>query len=106
MGATVKIAPTTLEEAQAALDGNSRVLICNNTYLVAGVNGHVFAEYHGNRIGHYTEHGLYASWAGWGTSTTTTRLNQLFPGHGFTVKKGEGYVDGEETGLTDWVKVA
>lgn len=105
MGATVKIAPQSLTEAQAALDGKSRKMICNNTYLVAGVNGDVFVEYHGNRIGHYTEYGLYASWAGWGTSTTTTRLNQLFPAR-FNIKKGEGYIDGEETGLTDWVKVA
>ena len=104
MGATVKHTPANVEEARALLNGKSKLLICNSTYLVSGVNGDVFVEYHGNRIVSYTEHGIYATWAGWGTSTTTTRLNQLCAAQ-FKIKGGEAYVDGEETRLNEWVKV-
>lgn len=105
MAAKMKFTPQSLESAREILKGRKQTVIGNNTNLVDGEDGNVYAEYHGNRIVMYTEDGLHATWAGWGTSTTTTRLNQLTPAR-FNIKQGEGYIDGEETSLRAWVKVS
>jgi hypothetical protein len=56
-------------------------------------------------IGHTTE-GVFATYAGWATSTTTNRLNQLAPAR-FNIKNREPQINGKTLeDWSEWVKVS
>jgi hypothetical protein len=106
--ANLTATPKDLTAAIAALKGKDRVKIGHNTELVLEVTPKgrsIAATLHGNKIVRYTLDGTYASWAGWVTSTTSDRINQLAPVRA-NVRKGEGYFDGEEVLSLEWVKVS
>lgn len=104
--ATMQVTPTDHVSALKALAGKSTRKIGHNTALELADDGSVFATYHGNRIVHYAADGVRATYAGWATSTTTNRLNQLAPAR-FNIKAREPYINGEEVNSwSEWVKVS
>lgn len=96
--ATLTNTPSSLDSALNVLKGRASRKIGHNTELRA-VGGEVFATYHGNPIVRYATDGIYATYAGWATSTTTNRLNQLAPAR-FNIKGREPHINGEK--LEDW----
>lgn len=105
--ANLTATPKNLTDAIAALKGKDRVKIGHNTELLVEVTPKgrsVVATLHGNKIVRYTLDGTYASWAGWVTTTTADRLRQL-TGLPANIRKGEAYLDGEETPASGWVKL-
>lgn len=95
--------PQSWNQADELLGKRDSMRIGHNTELVRNGNG-IFATYHGNKIVNYTRDGVYASWAGWASATTSTRLNMLTAAR-FNIKQFEPYVNGERVGSTDWTKV-
>jgi len=102
---TLKHSPKSYEAALKVLDGRESMTIGHNTRLEAGGHGDIHATYHGNKIVSYSDEGVYASWAGWSTSTTANRLNKLTDGS-FNIKGREPHVNGQRVDSTDWVKVS
>lgn len=103
--ANLKFSPKSYDEADKVLAFRDRVVIGHNTELIREDNLTIVATYHGNRIVRYTPEGVYATYAGWATSTTTNRLNQLAPAR-FNIKNREPQVNGETLeDWSDWVKV-
>jgi hypothetical protein len=105
--ATLTATPKDLTAAIAALKGKDRVKIGNNTELrleVTPKGRSVVATLHGHRIVRYEIDGVYASWAGYTTSTTRDRLNQLAPAR-FNIAGRLPHIDGEEVLSLEWVKL-
>lgn len=104
--ANLKYTPKSFNEAEAVLTFRDRVVIGHNTELIREDHGTIVATYHGNRIVRYTPEGVYASYAGWATNTTTNRLNQLAPAR-FNIKNREPQINGETVeDWSGWVKVS
>lgn len=104
--ANLKFSPKSLSEAETALSFADRKVIGHNTELVRQSDGSIVATYHGNKIVRYTPEGVYASYAGWATNTTTNRLNQLAPAR-FNIKNREPQINGETVeDWSGWVKVS
>jgi hypothetical protein len=101
---SLKFNPKSFAEAVAALDGRDERVIGHNTKLVRRGN-HIAATYHNNAIVQYSPDGVYASWAGWATTTTATRLNKLTDAR-FNIKQFEPHVNGEPVSSRDWTKVS
>lgn len=101
----LKFTPQSYEAALKVLDGRESMVIGHNTRLEAGGHGDIHATYHGNKIVSYSDEGVYASWAGWTSSTTTNRLNMLTPGR-FNIKNFTPHLNGEPVSASDWHKVS
>lgn len=102
---TLSPAPLTFQQATDALGHRESRKIGHNTVLERR-GADVFVTYHGNDIVRYSEDGVYASWAGWATQTTATRLNKLTQAR-FNIKNREPQINGVTlTGSwSDWHKV-
>lgn len=98
MSAKLSPAPLSFSQAVEALGHRDSRKIGHNTELVREGN-EIVATYHGNRIVRYTPNGVFASWAGWATSTTRDRLNALTTGM-FNIKNREPHVNGKP--VDDW----
>lgn len=104
--ANLKFTPKSYEEAQKVLAFRNSVVIGHNTLLEQSGNHEITASYHGNDIVRYTPEGVFASWAGWATSTTANRLNQLAPAR-FNIKNRQPQINGETVeDWSEWVKVS
>lgn len=104
--ANLKFTPKSYEEASKALGFRDTMVIGHNTKLERSGNHEITASYHDNDIVRYTPEGVYASYAGWATSTTTNRLNQLAPAR-FNIKNRQPQVNGETLAdWSEWVKVS
>lgn len=104
--ANLKFTPKSYTEAEKALGFRDKLVIGHNTELHRLKDGSIVATYHGNSIVRYTTEGVFASYAGWATSTTTNRLNQLAPAR-FNIKNREPQINGETLeDWSGWVKVA
>lgn len=102
---TLKANPKSYAEAVAALGTKTEAVIGHNTKLVKG-DGEILATYHGNPIVSYSADGdVFASWAGWATSTTTNRLNKLAPG-AFRIQQRQANLNGETVDSYGWHKVS
>ena len=107
--ATLTATPANLTEAIAALKGKDRVKIGNNTELrveITPAGRSIVATLHGHRIVRYELDGTFASWAGYATSTTRDRLNQLARPARFNIAGRLPHIDGEEVRYSEWVKVS
>lgn len=105
--ANLTATPKTLNAAIAALGGRDRLKIGNNTELrveVTPAGKSVVATLHGHRIVRYELDGVFVSWAGYTTSTTRDRLNQLSSAR-CNIAGRLPHVDGEEVRSTEWVRV-
>ena len=102
---TLSPAPLTFQQAVDALGGRDSRKIGHNT-LLERRGAEVVATYHNNDIVRYSADGVFASWAGWATSTTSNRLNKLTQGR-FNIKNREPQVNGVtvEGSWSDWHKV-
>jgi hypothetical protein len=100
----LKVTPQSFEAAKSALGDKSRRTIGHNTELIHNADG-IYALYHGNKIVRYTEDGVYASWAGWTSTTTATRLNMLAPAR-FNIKNFTSQINGQDVDSSGWHKVA
>ena len=104
--ANLKFTPQSYEAAAKALGFRDSLVIGHNTELHREDTDTIVATYHGNRIVRYTTEGVYASYAGWATSTTTNRLNQLAPAR-FNIKNRQPQINGETLeDWSEWVKVS
>lgn len=74
--ATLTHTPRNFGQADKALGSRSTRVIGNNTKLERR-DGSIIATLHGNTIVEYTEDVTFATWAGYTSSTTRDRLNQL-----------------------------
>lgn len=103
----LKHTPQSYEDAMKVLDGRTDMVIGHNTRLhLDSLNGKVFATYHGNKIVCYAPDGtVQASWAGWTSSTTATRLNKLAPAR-FNIKNFTAQINGEDVDSSAWIKVS
>jgi hypothetical protein len=105
MSATISPAPLSYSQAVDALAGKTRRKIGHNTELVLWNDGETIrATYHGNSIVEYSKDGVFATWAGWATSTTRDRLNQLTTGR-FNIKDRLPHINGQRVDSTDWVEI-
>lgn len=102
---SLKHTPQSFQQASEVLGGRDSLKIGHNTLLeLRGAD--VYATYHGNDIVRYSADGVFASWAGWVTSTTTNRLHMLAPAR-FNISKGEPCIDGKPVDdWSGWHKVA
>lgn len=98
------VTPQNLTEALAALKGKSERRIGNNTTLQVGENGDVFATLHRNRIVRYDADGVSVTWAGYTSSTTRDRLNQLSPVRA-NIKQYAAHLNGEPVDSYSWYAV-
>jgi hypothetical protein len=104
--ANLKFTPKSFSEAEAVLSFRDSVVIGHNTGLRRMSDGSIVATYHGNSIVRYTSEGVFATYAGWATSTTTNRLNQLAPAR-FNIKNREPQINGKTLeDWSEWVKVS
>lgn len=103
MAAKISPAPLSYSQAKDALGNKSRRTIGHNTELIQNADG-IYALYHGNKIVRYTENGVFATWAGWGTATTRDRLNQLTTGR-FNIKDRRPHTNGKEVDPYAWVEI-
>lgn len=101
----LKFTPQSFEAAVRTLDGRDGMVIGHNTRLETSYDGDVYATYHGNRIVRYSPEGVFASWAGWTSNTTTNRLNMLAPAR-FNIKNFTPHLNGEPVESSGWHKVA
>lgn len=101
----LKFNPKTYAEAVEALGYRDERVIGHNTKLVQSGNHEITATYHDNDIVRYSPDGVHASWAGWASTTTATRLNKLTDAS-FNIKQFEPHINGERVDSTDWVKVS
>lgn len=101
---SLKANPKSYAEAEAALNGRNEVTIGHNTRLVRK-DDTIYATYHHNEIVEYSRDGVYASWAGWATNTTTNRLNKLAPGS-FRIQQRGANLNGEAVDSSAWHKVS
>jgi hypothetical protein len=102
--AKLEIRPTDFDSATKALNGRSSRRIGNNTELRKTSCGNVVATLHGHEIVEWTPEGTYATWAGYATSTTRDRLNQLAPGR-FNIKDREPRYNGLPVSSREWIRV-
>lgn len=105
--ANLTATPKDLTAAIAALGGKNSRKIGNNTVLsleVTPKGRSVVATLHGHRIVRYELDGTFVTWAGYTTSTTRDRLNQLSPAR-FNIAGRLPHIDGEEVTSIEWVKV-
>jgi hypothetical protein len=104
MAAKLSPAPLSFQQAETALGSKSSRKIGHNTELSREGN-EIVVRYHGNRIVRYTEDdGVLASWAGWETSTTRDRLNQLTTGS-FNIKNRSAHINGQPVDPYDWHEI-
>jgi hypothetical protein len=103
MAARISPAPLTYSQAQDALGSKSRRTIGHNTELINNADG-IYVLYHGNKIVRYTPEGVFASWAGWETSTTRDRLNQLTTGR-FNIKDRSAHINGQQVDPYEWHEI-
>lgn len=104
--ANLKFSPKSYDEAAKVLGFRDRMVIGHKTELHREDGNTIVATCFGNKIVRYTPEGVYASYAGWATSTTTNRLNQLAPAR-FNIKGRQPQVNGETLeDWSDWVKVS
>jgi hypothetical protein len=104
--ANLKFSPKSYEEAAKVLGFRDSIVIGHNTELHRQEDESIVATYHGNKIVRYSREGVYATYAGWATSTTTNRLNQLAPAR-FNIKNREPQINGETLeDWSGWVKVS
>lgn len=101
----LKHTPQSFEAATALLGSKDGMAIGHNTRLELDYMGDVYATYHGNRIVRYSKDGVEASWAGWTSTTTATRLNMLAPAR-FNIKNFTPQIDGKDVSSSGWHKVA
>lgn len=101
----LKSTPQSYEAALKVLGDRESMIIGHNTRLVRYSNGDVYATYHGNAIVEYSPRGVFASWAGWATSTTTNRLNMLAPG-AFRIQQRGANLNGAAVDSSEWHKVS
>lgn len=101
----LKHTPQSFEEAWKVLDGRDERIIGHNTKLVHSGNNEVTATYHGNDIVRYSPEGVEASWAGWTSTTTATRLNMLAPAR-FNIKNFTSQINGQDVCSSEWHKVS
>jgi hypothetical protein len=102
---TLKATPNSYEAAVKALGSRESVTIGHNTKLERNGGNEIVATYHGNAIVSYTPDGVWATWAGWTTNTTATRLNMLAPAR-FNIKNFTAQINGEDIDSREWVKVS
>lgn len=100
----LKHTPQSYSEAVAVLGDKSRRTIGHNTELIHNADG-IYALYHGNKIVRYSPEGVEASWAGWTSTTTATRLNMLAPAR-FNIKNFTSQINGKDVESSGWHKVA
>lgn len=104
--ATLKHTPQSYDSAATVLGFRDSMVIGHNTELHREDENTIIATYHGNKIVRYTKDGVYASWAGWATSTTRDRLSQLAPAR-FNIKNREPQINGETLeNWSAWYKVS
>jgi hypothetical protein len=104
--ANLKFTPQSHEDAAKALGFRDSLVIGHNTELRRLGDGSIVATYHGNSIVRYTTEGVFATYAGWATSTTTNRLNQLAPAR-FNIKNRQPQINGKTLeDWSEWVKVS
>lgn len=101
---SLKSTPQTFTDAVKAMAGRDSVKIGHNTRLESNGAGEIVATYHGNAIVSYTEQGVWATWAGWTTSTTGNRLNMLAPAR-FNIKARTAQINGVNVDSSAWYKV-
>lgn len=101
----LKHTPQSYDEALKVLDGRESMVIGHNTRLEASGHGDIHATYHGNKIVSYSDEGVYVSWAGWTSNTTTNRLNMLAPAR-FNIKNFTPHLNGEPVDSSGWHKVS
>lgn len=100
--ANLKFTPRNLAEALRALGARTSLVIGNNTSLeLSGDRTEVYATLHGNRIVRYDKDGVSVSWAGWASSTTRDRINQLSNVRA-NISKGEPHLNGECVSAFGW----
>lgn len=95
--------PNNYTDAMKALKGRDSRRIGNNTNLETR-SDHIAVTLHGNSIVRYYPDRVEASWAGYGTSTTRDRLNQLTEGR-FNISKFEPHYNGQPVDAYAWVTV-
>lgn len=104
--ATLKFTPKSFEEAEKALGFRDRMVIGHKTELHREDGNTIVATCFGNKIVRYSPEGVSVSWAGWATTTTANRLNQLAPAR-FNIKNREPQINGETVeDWSGWVKVS
>lgn len=104
--ANLKFTPKSYEEAASVLGFRDSAVIGHKTELHREDGNTIVATCFGNKIVRYTPEGVYATYAGWATSTTTNRLNQLAPAR-FNIKNREPQINGETVeDWSGWVKVS
>lgn len=103
MSAKLSPAPLTFSQAVDALGGKRSRKIGHNTELVRQ-GEEIFATYHGNKIVRYSEAGVFATWAGWASSTTRDRLNKLTTAS-FNIKQYAPHMNGKPVDSSEWYEV-
>lgn len=106
MAAKLTFVPKNFKEAREFTIGKGHRKIGPNTELVYGIDqrgSYVAATLHFSKIVKWYHDGTReVSWAGHPTALTRDRLSSLVPDHRFNIRKGEGYIDGEETLSLGW----
>lgn len=95
--------PRNFGQADKALGARNTLTIGNNTKLERR-DGSIVATLHGNTIVEYTEDVTFASWAGYTTSTTRDRLNQLTNGS-FNIRQRTPHLNGQPVMATGLYEV-
>jgi hypothetical protein len=102
---TLKHTPNDYAAAAKVLGDRKRAVIGHNTELVRNDVNEIVATYHDNPIVSYTPEGVWASWAGWATHTTTRRLHMLAPGR-YNIKNREPHINDKQVSASAWTKVS
>lgn len=95
--------PRNFGQADKALGARNTRVIGNNTKLERR-GGSIFATLHGNDIVEYTEDVTFATWAGYASSTTRDRLNQLTNAT-FNIKNFTPHMNGQPVGAYERYEV-
>lgn len=101
--ATLTHTPRNFGQAEKALGGRNTRVIGNNTKLERR-DGSIIATLHGNTIVEYTEDVTFATWAGYASSTTRDRLNQLTNAT-FNIKNFTPHMNGQPVGAYERYEV-
>lgn len=104
MSARISPAPLSYSQAADALGSKSEMKIGHNTKLYRVAPDTIRASYHDNDIVEYTPEAVYATWAGWASSTTRDRLNKLTTAQ-FNIKQFGAYMNGKPVDPYTWNEV-